>query len=739
MASLVLPREVVSLIHHIELNKAGWWNRGVQKLILSVVWLSDGTLAETELGPQLRSVFHVNVDPTKVAEQVKGLVSNGTLVRLADGKLKITELVSRELEQGIQEAEQIETRTRAKFIDLMGRCCPLLNPADEWKPFNEELLLPLVREVGARTYELVSGSALNIEATTRFPKFLGRYPGEQRQGLRTAILSFLDPKDSDVRSYVLRHLNAYFVVEAGNLEAQTIESLAGLTERPPSFKIFVDTNFLFSFLELHENPSNEAAKSLVELTRQLSKKVSCKFYVSPLTMDETKRVIRSSSDLLQGLPVPPNLAEAALEVNLTGVAQKFFEFSKKMARPVQAADYFRPYLSDLIPILRGKGVELFNEPMDSYGTNQEIVDEIVSQLDYERRRFPDKCKTYEQLRHDIILWHVVRIKRPARLESPLEATFWIVTVDYRFLGYDSFKRKHSENQIPVCLHPSALIQMLQFWIPRTPEFEEAVLGSFRWPFLFQDFDPDAERVTSRILGVLARFEDVSRFPTEVITSVLVNEALRQQMAATKDVQTEIELVKTALVEENERVRTELCAKTEETKNLTEEVAAKGAENEALKKQVDEEKARSARLEHQLEEGEASRDEVERRLKEVERRLERQESERKLAVARWTFLVRWAAALVSLLAVSVLAVRLLRPAPGFWRTGLLVWSLILFGWSWFADRSGRKDDRVREWPPVIRLQEFRRWVFGVLALVVAWRALELVGSTFSDWLQGLRGR
>jgi hypothetical protein len=40
MEKLQLPMELVSLVHHIELNKAGWWDVAVQQLLLAAMWIS---------------------------------------------------------------------------------------------------------------------------------------------------------------------------------------------------------------------------------------------------------------------------------------------------------------------------------------------------------------------------------------------------------------------------------------------------------------------------------------------------------------------------------------------------------------------------------------------------------------------------------------------------------------------------------------------------------------------------
>ena len=89
----------------------------------------------------------------------------------------------------------------------------------------------------------------------------------------------------------------------------------------------------------------------------------------------------------------PNLAAAAIEDDLNRIARKYLESSWRTGHPVTADDYFAPYLKDLISILRSKNVEPYDERMDSLKTKQEIIDDILSQQEFERKQFRRKQNT----------------------------------------------------------------------------------------------------------------------------------------------------------------------------------------------------------------------------------------------------------------------------------------------------------------------------------------------------------
>jgi hypothetical protein len=600
---------------------------------------------------------------------------------------------------------------KSRFTGILRECCAALDAAAEWQAFNGEFMQPLIQEIGARTYQLISGSALDIERTAHFRVYLSKYSPENQQGLRAAIVKFLDPRDADVRSFVLRHLSAYFCVESGNLRAETVDSLIRMVEHPPSFKIFVDTNFLFSFLELHENPSNEAAKSLVTLTKQLEGKTPCKFYVSPETVDEFKRVVEAQRDFLRGLTLPRNLAEAALEIDLSGVARKFVEFSAVAGQPLTADTYFEPYLSDLIPTLRYKDVTFFNDSMKQYSVRQDVIDDILEQLAYGKKRFGPRAKSYAQLKHDVVLWHFVSDKRPARVESPIEATFWIVTIDYHYLGFDEFKRSKTDGLIPVCLHPTSLIQMLQFWLPRTQEFEEAILDSLRLPLLFQEFDSSAEKVTVRILETLARFENADQLPKEVVGNILVNRALRQELALEPDRQKQVDLITGALVEENQRVQSELRASSEEIGRLASELDQSRNEIGQLKEQLTILPAANATMMTGTEPIIGSP---------TDKRIE---LHRKYQITY--FVTASALSLALFVAVSGIGLMVLRPTFGIARTGVVIWCAGLLVWAMLVNRIGEKNEALRSWGIFEQFARHRKELFGVIIFAIIWDSFEFV--------------
>jgi len=730
-----LPAELTSLVHHVELNKAGWWDQAVQQVIVATIWLCGENLTLQGVRERLGEYFCVNLDEDRIRKHVDALCASGTLVPVQAQRFKIAEQSLNEFERGLADAEKMQEQVHQRFINSMASCCPLVDADATWQSFNDEFLVPLIHDMGARTYELISGTSMDLAAMPRLQHFLQRYPAEVRGALRTAVITFLDPKEPSIRSYILHELNAYFFLEAGNLSGETVEALTRIAGGAPTFTVLVDTNFLFCILGLDENPRNEAAQSLIHLVGQLPSNVAVKLYVSPITIDEARWVLQSCEHDLGGVLFTANLTDAALTTALTGLTRKFLEECSKAGQPLRAEDYFGPYVKDLVGIARTKGVELSDQKVDHYRTNPEVVDDLNEQLEFEKR-FRDRPKGYRQLEHDIVLWHFVRDQRRVSIDSPVEADCWIVTVDFGFLGFDRHKRRNQVNNIPICVHPANFIQMLQFWVPRTQGFEEAVLGNLRLPFLFQEFDPAAEQVTIRILSALARFEKIDDLPQEVVASTLMNSALRQRLQAETDVEKDPELMSQVFAEENQRLSDELSGEKAKSADLEREARESTDTVAALRQREAAQKAAVRESERQLKEERTSRSSLEERLGTIQVTLREKQQREQIT---W-FAAKWVVAPLALIAALGLGIAMPLAAFTAWGpfratlTAVGVCSVSLILWVWLTDLRGSKHPVVSEWRPFVRFHALKNRLFALLGVLVFAVVIEVLANATLERLK-----
>lgn len=730
-----LTPELVALVHHVELNRAGWWDVAIEKLLLTAFHLepSKVTLSSSEVREVLKSSFAVEIDEAAVQEHLAQLVTAGQVLEPQLGRFKATETTLKKCEEDVALATQLESAVKARFSELLFRHCPSIDPEIGWNQFVEKFLIPLVRQLGAATYQLLEGSRA-FSQLPHLAEFISCFEPAYAPGLESFLREFLNPADAPLRRYVLRTMNAFFVVRAGGLSKNIVDRLAS---KAKGFEatLFFDSNVLFSLLGLHENPADESSRKLVSVVRRLSSDMPIKLRVLPPTLDEMKRALKASQEELINLRIASSLLRPAINAGLTGITVKYLTLASERKGIVTPADYFEPYLKNLVTILHDNGVDIFNEDTARYRTRQDVVDDILQQRDFEKQRYGPTAKDYERLEHDIVLWHFVDDKRPPRPDSPLDAKYWIITADFRLLGFDAFKHKDGIGEIPLCLHPIALVQLLQFWIPLDTDLEEALFSAIRLPAVLAPLGDDTEKISLQILNALSTFENIGDMPEETTTRILLNDALRQKLALENSVEGQIQLVKEALIEENkiaeERIRLEK-AKSREIEEqykslemrLAQSLGAVANLRADLQQTTERERAAQLAADEAIHRERETGEKIERLIHEHEV-MKDEARQRRLRTRRIVFVACYAMTLVILLSADI-AIRRFAPRHELLISAeVIVGMLWLFGFGWW----GSENEAVKQWKPFLVAKKAKVWLLlAILGGIIGNAAWEMIKAS-----------
>lgn len=687
------------------------------------------------------SAFSVEIPADRIAESIERLVRQGKLDTTDDDHVAPANSVVEQMEARLKAAQQNEDAVRAAFVEKVGDCCSPLSPEDTWNLFNRELLLPLIDVLGARTVQLMGGDQTgDADVVALTDRFVRHFENTHRTVLRSAIGGFLDPGDANVRRYITEHLDASFLVKASGLTKDAISDISKFGQRPPTFRLFLDTNFLFSLLNLHENPSNEASQILGKTIQQVSNHLSIKMYVISPTMDEIKRTLRASQADLKGIRMSAALADAALEVGISGIALRFARSNSGAVQSISPQEYFDPYLKNLTPILKNKGIDVYNEQTDGYKLRQDVIDDLHQMTAVEGGHEAERQRKYNAALHDSILWHFVNDKRPAVLESPLAAVFWVVTNDYKLINFDRRRRRAAKSAAGVCIHPAVLVQILGLWEPRSTDMEEAMMSGLRLPFMFYEFDPGKEAASLRILKALSRFEHIDSLGPEAIRDIVLSDAVRSKTGEATSEEEEIEIIHHALLAERRAMvdqrdaalrkasQSEELLSTERKAGL-DRAAADRSEREQAEGRIPEPQEE---LQHALEELRAAGEQV----KALTVTLSARDSQERVQSSRIRFALArgvGGGALVAAVAAGLgYAWASIGAAPTF-----IVSVSMFLAWvaAWFFILTTRvQDTTVREWVPIRMLLNVRRgvaWMSGTLLLAIVGNAIwqELIQPTW----------
>ena len=325
----------------------------------------------------------------------------------------------------------------------------------------------------------------------------------------------------------------------------------------------------------------------------LSGSVDLKLYVLPDTVDEVKRVISAVISHAPHARISGAVAQGA-RASVGSLLQRYLDACISSPDAISAQDYFSPYLTSLGSILRDRGIEIWGGQIGYLHTDQQLVDDLNDQLEIEKSRFPNRetlesqnvrrPKTYEALQHDMTLWHFVKGERPPALESPIDAVCWAVTIDFRLLRFD--RNKIGNNQeIPICVHPSNLIQYLQFWAPAADAEDALLAGILRLPIAFADFSTEDEKIAMRILDSISRFEKADDLSADTVREVMMNKALRSKLGEEHDKAQDIEHVKEALISENNALKAKIADQEKEYSAKERDLSEADEEKNALMKDL----------------------------------------------------------------------------------------------------------------------------------------------------------
>ncbi|SAL82631.1 hypothetical protein AWB74_06334 [Caballeronia arvi] len=544
---LRLTTELVSLVHYVELNESGWVRKTLGKIVLSVLARAGKSMRQEQIRNEITASTSHDFGSAELKNVLSALAAKREVIEQPKGCFRVPESQLKDINRAVAATEAEERATEADFVSRVSTYAPGLDGQEIWQKFLDLYLQPMVRNAGANTLNLLSGSGPLSTRETLQP-LLDALPAEVHDDVSRAVVEFLNPSVSHVRQFILKRVAASFFVAAVGLDERTIRALDRQRASQSSIRLFLDTNTLFSVLGLCESDADNSIEGLLSLNQDPAAPVKVKLFVFPDTIEEAMRVLSNAASSMGGLPYPKSLATAARRANLSGIRAKYLEAAAKSPEPLSAEAYFSPYIKGLKSVLKSRGIEVIDRSLLVGRQDQTVIDDVLNTEEWEARNIPEnKRKPHHIIFHDVYVWHCVHSQREPGLASPLEAKEWFVTLDRRMIAFDAFKSNRVPNWVPVCIDPSTFVQYAQFWTPRSPQFEEALFSSLRLPLLFPEFDRETENVSVEIISRLARIENVGDFTADELQSLLLDSALRTRFAQAPDEAAQTEIVRDELL------------------------------------------------------------------------------------------------------------------------------------------------------------------------------------------------
>jgi hypothetical protein len=128
MAPRVLPAEVISLVNHLELNRAGWWDDALERLVLAAIWHIGGAPDQRQIRRFLRDTLDLELNRGRVEERLQALVDRDELLEISRGHFKIPEQKLNELMRLRAASDSVDALAQQAFVQLVAQYCPSLDP-----------------------------------------------------------------------------------------------------------------------------------------------------------------------------------------------------------------------------------------------------------------------------------------------------------------------------------------------------------------------------------------------------------------------------------------------------------------------------------------------------------------------------------------------------------------------------------------------------------------------------------
>jgi hypothetical protein len=261
-------------------------------------------------------------------------------------------------------------------------------------------------------------------------------------------------------------------------------------------------------------------------------------YVTPTTVQEARGVLTSALSTYERVYISRAVGSATQRSlrrsgtpSVDGLIETFLTSAAKSHDGLSAATYFGEKINNLLTLCREKDIELYNNSslVSAVEADPRTLEQAKRMADVDLALNRPRPKTTERATHDAVVRSMVLALRGEGVESPAEANHWIITLDMRLILFD---RDDPEMPIvPACLHPTALIQFLQYWMPRSAQAEEALFANFRLPVVLRTVDREIEHALSRILEVAGEWAEREELSPDAVVKLILNSTVQRRVAA----------------------------------------------------------------------------------------------------------------------------------------------------------------------------------------------------------------
>jgi hypothetical protein len=325
-------------------------------------------------------------------------------------------------------------------------------------------------------------------------------------------------------------------------------------------KLFLDTNFIFGLLDMHENPMSDVSKELIVFI--VHQGFPYTLHVHERTLKEIRQTLDAMANRLRGRRWSSSLSRAACRtIGISGIELAYHKLNSEAPLDV---DVFLSKFDHVEDLLVAQGIKIYR-PSQSQEDSVERKGELIAEyLAYVEEHRPSRPRPYESADHDITVWLALQHLR-GKSKTALDVGALFLSADVLFSRFD-WDRLRIRDAVGTVVLPAQLLQVLRPFSKSPDNYDRKFVEAFSLPE-FRSAHSDYSDTQFHVLSYLTTYSDVSE---ETAVRILTNKLVIDQLRGVEEGAPEFrELIDSALASDN-RVLIE--------------------ETEALRKQLDAERA-----------------------------------------------------------------------------------------------------------------------------------------------------
>lgn len=472
----------------------------LKSILISTVF-EKGSIKESELIKTIESIFGFEPFKEEVNEIKLDLLNKDRLVKNPSGELTLSES---ELKGNQILDLKLKDREKARFENFKNFITDTLNCQID---INKIKILwgTFVQYLYNNFYEFGDDALNKLHPYINNNGESKKYDGDFMQEAYTAL------KDKELCSIFKQTVEKF----PDYASADDIDFLNELAQKTLAFTslgfdprivdssidktlidwvLYLDTNVLYSLLDLHSHPENSACKALIQLIKDNKHHINIALRYSELT----KKELNAKGDEFKLLndTLSDSSIRALLKSNhLDDFSRQYYENllnnRKATLHPSKVIEIAPNILiKDSIDISRNQkrveklGEDYLNTRIQDYRRFIDEKNSIREQFNIEKKaNFRQIDKSDKQIVHDIILREVIldqraSILKQGKIASINSVKYFGVTIDSLLLDYDKHQIKDysDHNSFPVFFRPSFLLNKLIRVLPiKTGDYKKAFI------------------------------------------------------------------------------------------------------------------------------------------------------------------------------------------------------------------------------------------------------------------------